>query len=357
MKALIRNTYLLLISGLTGWLSTGCDNGSSGGVTPQADCRIQKYVAISKSGSYNQTDQTTYTYDGRGNLVGIVSVNDRQPINGATVSHTHATTDTYAYDSEGYLTKATQQVRDVTVFSGKSTEEQVSSVSSYSYSNGRLALYTQAYTTAQRTTTSARAYTYDNAGNLANYTSYNPANPGGTFSIWTYQQNRLVDYVEKTGTSERRPFTIQDGVITKIVIPGSVNELVLTATFDNQRRLIKNEEYIDGVLNRYNTQTWTDAKPSSAALPRFKGFPTVGFPTVGSVAVLSGQEGVLATQKTYYWNSVSKTMQPYNESTSVVETNAQGFVTKTTITVKHSNPASVGQDYTRSETFTYTGCQ
>ncbi len=116
--------------------------------------------------------------------------------------------------------------------------------------------------------------------------------------------------------------------------------------------MTKREEYIDGQLSQYDIQTWTDAKHSSASLPPFKGFPAVipEFP-------FSGFVGVMASRTQFFWNAISKTMQQHNESTSTVQTNAQGYVTNVFTTSKHSNPAPADQDFTITETYTYSGCQ
>ena len=207
------------------------------------------------------------------------------------------------------------------------------------------------YTNGQgATTTAAYTYTYDNAGELTQIVNSNPANPGGLSSIWVYRNNRLVDYVEKLGTAERRPVTIENGLVTRMTLSGS-NELFLTAQFDSQQRMTKREEYKDGQLDRYETQTWADAKPSDEAVPKFKGFPTID-----PASPYSGRVGVLASRATFYWNAVSKTIQPFNQSTSTVQTNAQGYVTNVATVVTYANPNGAPSE-TVTETFTYAGCQ
>lgn len=350
MKPLFRNAYLLIISSFVSWLSMGCTNSSSTEATPQSGCRIQKSVAVSKSKFFDQTNQATYEYDSRGNLAKTVAMMDKRPTSGIFGGQTGTTTTSYTYDADGYLTASTTDELYITT-TDKTIREQFITATSYSYSNGRLAAYTLKSTNAQDTTITAFAYIYNSAGDLTQMTNFNPANPSRVLSTYVYQKNQLVDYIEGYGTSERHPYTIENGLVTKSIIPGSSDELVLVAMFDSQQRIIKREEYHNTQLQQYDVQTWSDAKPALASLPSFKGFPAVIF------SVFSGQPGVLATRKSFYWNSVRKIMEPYNEIVHAVLTNAQGFVTNDLITVNHSNPAAAEQDYTITETYIYTGCR
>lgn len=360
MKPFLRNTRLLFLSAFIGWLSTGCNKNSPNEASPQLGCRIQKYVAVTKSNFYDQTNQITYDYDTQGNLAKTTATMAKRPTSGAVGGQTGTTTVDYAYDADGYLTSSTSQELYLTT-TDKTIREQITTAKSYSYANGRLAGYTinriGAYGVTMNTTGSLA---YDAGGNLVSKTetttnvvqdpaiaTERPVNSTGATRIWTYRNNQLIDYVERADAAESRPFTIQAGVITKIA--GSNYEVRIE--YDSQQRVTKQEYFVEGQLNDYYLQTWTDAKPSLATLPPFKGFPTVG-----SIAELV-QAGVVSTRKTFYRNSVSKTMQQYDESTSVVQTNAQGFVTNIASTTNHPNPAAAAQDFTTTETYTYTGCQ
>lgn len=336
MKLLSRNAFVLILSIFIGWLSTGCDSNSSNEATPQSACRIQKYVATSESKSSTGTKRTTYDYDTRGNLLTIVATNETRSKTG-THGQTNTTTHTYTYDADEYLTASTMQMRTVSVFDGKTTEEQLSSISSYSYTNGRVTAKSTKHTGTYPSWngTSTLTYEYDQAGELTK------------IGNWLYRKNQLIDYI---GTA--RPYTIENGLITKMIFPGPTDELVVTLMYDNQQRIIKREEYLNGQLSQYNTQTWSDAKPSSASLPAFKGFPAINLDSP-----FANQSGVLTTQKLFHWNSISKTMQQFLETTSSVQTNAQGFISGATITTTHPHPAASLQDVTTTETYTYTGCQ
>lgn len=358
MKLLFRNAYLLTLSSFIGWLSTGCDSSPSSEATPQSGCRIQQHVAVSKAKFYDQTNQTTYDYDAQSNLLKMVMTMEKRPANGAIGSQTGNKTISYTYNADGFLTASRSEELYLTT-ADKTIREQITTTKSYAYANGRLANYTTNRIGAYGvTTTTNGSLAYDASGDLVSKTETNtsavhdpaiakeiPTNSTGHARIWTYQKGQLIDYVEKSGT-EVRPLTIQDGVITKT----SGSNYEVRYAHDGQQRVIKQEIFVDGRLNEYYLQTWTAAKPASAALPAFKGFP--------AIAQLSefGQTAVLATHKTFVRNSVSNVVYQYNESISAVQTNAQGFITGASIISTH-HPAASSQDVTTTETYTYTGCQ
>ena len=341
--------YTLCVSLFVGWLLAGCA-GNSGEATPQGACRIQEYRATDKTQYSNTSLQTTYAYDPSGNLTKSVASIDVRPTSGTFGTQLTTTMVTYTYDAAGYLTASkSEQQNTITLQNNTIKTEQYTNSYSYSYTSGRLTQKAENYSgTSVSPSGSISTYEYDSNGNVASITSTGLSDK--TYStVWSYRNNQLVDYVEKKGTSEKRPFTIQDGLITKMVFPGTENELVVTAAFDNQKRAIRIDNYVNKQLTEYDVQTWTDAKPASASLPPFKGFPV---PTPSSFDV---QTGVLATKQHFYWNSVSKTMQLFSESTTTAQTNTQGYITSAVINFTYPNNS--GQSSVKTETYTYTGCQ
>jgi Tfp pilus assembly protein PilE len=362
MKLPIRILCLLSLGSLIGWLSAGCRKDSLDNAVPQTNCRIQEYKSVTKSAFYEQTNQTVYTYDSQGNLSKTAATMDKRPPSGTVGGQTGTTTGTYTYNADGYLTASASQELYITVSTPTNTiREQITTTRSYSYANGRLSGYTTTRVGAYGiTTTTTDSFLYDESGNLLSKTEVStyvvhdpaiakeiPTNPTGPLKIWTYRANVLVDYVEKSGASEQRPLTIQNGLVLKIT--GTNYEV--RYEYDNQQRLTKQEFYADGNLTDSIVQTWTNTKPSSVALPVFKGFPTAAQLTE------SGQAGVLASRKSFYWNSTTKTMEQYDEITYTMQTNAQEFITSAVILSKHPNPAAAAQDFTTTETYTYSACQ
>lgn len=360
MKSLFRIAPVVIVSSWVGWVSTGCDSSSSLETTPATDCRIQKYVAVSKSKFYQQTNQSTFEYDSRGNLLKTVLTTDKRPSSGVFGTQTGTKTDTYTYNAEGYLTSATTEELYATT-TDQVIQQQITLNRRFSYTNGPLSGVTTTRIGASGiTTTTTNSFEYDESGELRSKIETSssvvhdptkvkemPSGSTGATRIWTYQKNQLVDYVERSGTSENRPFTITNGIITRII--GSNYEVRME--YDAQQRITKQETYVDGNLLDYFTQSWYDAKSSSVALPSFKGFPAA-FSIIDNT-----QPTVLASHKSFYRNAVSKLIEPYEESLYAVQTNKQGFVSGATISVKHPNPAAAEQDLTISETYTYTGCQ
>lgn len=358
MSAYPKNAFQVLLCGFLGWFATGCDGTSSNEAAPELACRIERYSATSQAKFYNRTTQTNYAYDAAGNLTKMVVSHEQRPANGAVANQTGTTITAYAYDANGFLTTSTSQEEYVTI-TNKTIREQITTTKSFSYAVGRLAGYTVNRVGAYGITTmTTGTLAYNAAGELVSKTETNtsvvhdpaiakevPIGSGGVTRIWTYLKNQLVDYVERAGNAESRPLSIQNGLVTKIT--GSNYEVRIN--YDGRQRVIRQENYANGQLIDYNEQTWTDVKPSTAALPLFKGFPT------GAQALEAEQPGVPASRKSFYWNSVAQTMQMYSESTSAVQTNAQGFVTGAVTTTKH--PTAADQDETTTETYTYTGCR
>ena len=360
MKWLFKTIHLFVITSLVIGFNTSCDTSSSKEVTPSTDCRIQQYIAVSKSSFYERTNQTTYTYDDQGNLIKTTVSNNQRPTTGTVGTQTFTKTTTYTYNADGYLTASKiDELNQIT--SPTPIEEKVTTTQSFSYTNSRLSGYTTTRVGAYGITTiTIGSLAYDETGGLhskiesSSYVIHDPSKvkemPGGSTGgtrTWIYQNNQLVDYVERSGTTEQHPYTIVNGVITKII--GSNYEIRLE--YDSRQHVIKQEFYVDGTLNDYFTQTWSTAKSASVALPALKGFPNV-------IAVNDFQQaGVLTSQKTYFRNSVTNAIEQYQESTYTVQANSQGFISGATITVKHPNAAASNQDFTTTETYTYTACQ
>ncbi|GAB4041793.1 hypothetical protein [Spirosoma jeollabukense] len=350
---------ILLISLFSSWLTVGC-NSSSNDAPPQGTCRIQQYASVSKSDALKTVSlyQTDYTYDAQGNLAKTVTTFTKQTT-GITDTQNETTTVSYTYDAQGYLTKSDSQQKATNVFAGKTKNEQSSVVSNYAYTNGRLSsINTRRIGAYGVNTTISESYEYDGSGDLAKKTAtltyhYDPAvateiplNTTPIQQISTYQKNQLVDYVEKSGSTEYRPLTIQNGLVT---VFSTTPNFRTVWEYDSQKRQSKIADYVGDTLTRATTQTWSDAKPATAALPSFKGFPA----TIPSSDF--GQPGVLSTYTYTVWNSINKKMETSVEQTSVIQTNSQGFVTNVVTTAK--NPAAVSQSYITTDTYTYAGCQ
>ncbi|CAN5373327.1 hypothetical protein BH09BAC4_BH09BAC4_42920 [soil metagenome] len=350
---------ILLIFLFSSWLTVRC-NSNSNDATPQSTCRIQQYVSVSKSADLktNTLYQIDYAYEPPGNLAKTVTTFTKQ-ITGSTDMQNETTTVSYTYDAEGYLTKIDSQQKATNILAGKTKNEQSSVVSNYVYTNGRLSgINTRRVGAYGVNTTVSESYEYDGTGDLAKKIAtitygYDPAvateipvSPSGGQQISTYQKNQLVDYVEKSGSTDYRPFTIQNGLVTMF---STTPNFRTVWEYDGQKRQAKIADYVGDTLTRTTSQTWSDAKPATASLPAFKGFPA----TIPSSDF--GQPGVLATSTNANWNSISKKMETSVEQTSVIQTNSQGFVTNVVTTAK--NPAAVSQNYITTDTYTYAGCQ
>lgn len=361
MKTTHSFLYTLLISILVVWLSGGC-NADKNEANPKSTCRIEKYVAISKSKLYEGDSQITYEYDTQGNLVKTLVTSDKRPTSGTVGSQTGTKTLTYTYNPDGYVTASiTQELYQTTT--NKTTQEQITTTERFEYTNGRLSTHTKKRIGAYGITTNTiELFAYNSTGELTTKTVTStsvvhdpaiakelPIGSGESRQILTYQNNQLVDYVQKSGSSEIRPLTIQNGLVTTYTLPSTDGNLVVAYTYDEQQRTIKTDESLGGIPTHSYVQTWNDAKSAETTLPIFKGWPT-NTQEYGKTGVL-----LMATQS--YRNTVSGKTEVFLEQTSAVQTNAQGFVTGNVIILKHPNPATAEQDYTTTETYTYSGCQ
>ncbi|GAB2552581.1 hypothetical protein [Spirosoma aerophilum] len=359
-NTLTRLNALLGIVFIT-WLSSGCNRTEQDTTTPQSTCRLQQYTVTTNSNGFNSTKQTSYEFDPQGNLTKTTTAFNQQPTNGTYGTQNSTTTSTYRYDTNGFLTTSGSEQQTTSLsFDNKTTTERVSITTSYAYANGRLTTVVTKNVGAQGvTTTTTEAYSYDGSGDLTRKTSQstfaydpatgkeNPVNSTGPLRIWTYQKNQLTDYVERSGTTDSRPVTIQNGLVTTFTSAG--NHKTIWA-YDSQQRQTKISDYLGDTLTRTTSQTWSTAKPATAALSIFKGFP------VPVPASEYGQPGVMASSSYSYVNTTNNKLETFTNQTSVIQTNSQGFVTSIATTVSHPNPASASQDYTVAETYTYSGC-
>lgn len=362
MNRQIRNVSQLALISLFGWSVSSC-NREATDTTPQGECRIQTSVIITTSIFAKSTDQTNYAYDPAGRLLGVTMTQNRQPTSGTFGTQTGSKISRFTYDASGYLTaSATDEL--YTTVSNTTTREQITTTQSFSYTSGRLSGYTTRRVGAYGLTfVSVNALDYDASGELLTNTETSstlihdpslakekPFDSGSTTRVWTYRNRQLADYVENAGTpNARKPLTIQNGVVTKIGDPN----YEIRYEYDARQRITKQEIYRNGTLTEYFIQTWNEAKPASTAVPVFRGFPTYG---LNSFAYSNGI-GNAATRTSYqgfYLNTVSNVIQPFNTVSSVVQTNAAGFVTGITSTDKH--PTATDQDTSTIETNTYAGC-
>ncbi|GAB3491973.1 hypothetical protein GCM10027341_05570 [Spirosoma knui] len=362
MKRLVKISYSIVLCILIGYLSGGCSQPSAPEAAPQATCRLLAYEAVSTAKLFTENRQTTYAYDTQGNLSRTTATTDKRVTSGTIGNQTGTVTVSYAYDADGYLKASTSQELYVTIATpDKTIREQITTTKSYSYVNGRLsASVTKRVGAYGITTMTTDTFTYDEAGDLISKTETStsevhapsiakeiPTNSAGGTKTWTYQKNRLVDYVEQMGDVVQRPLTIQNGVVTRLT--GSNYELRIET--DNQQRVTKQEEYANGQLIRYYTQTWSDAKSPLSVLPAFKGFSVV------LPASEFGQDGVLTSRKSFIRNDVTGAMEQYDETVYTIQASAQNLVDKVSSTTRHPNPAASSQDVVTTETYTYSGCQ
>jgi YD repeat-containing protein len=348
----------LLIAGLL----PACRDRADQDAAPQSTCRIQTIEAGTTSSVYNATERTAYTYDGSGNLTRREVTSQLRYVDPqiARLANTDGTiTDENTYDAQGYLLTALSR----TVFrgvdaSGRPTTDETTITTRYFYENNRVSSYTKEYRVSPSggtptTTTNTGAYTYDGAGKLTRRTE--TVSPGNVQYTWVYDGGKLVDYIQKTGSTEVHPIQFQNGRIARYSLPG----WSATFEYDAGGRPTKMEERPNDRLDRYSTYAWTPGKPATSAVPPLKGFPVLDDGLVNAPAVdpADGRGSVLANQKDYYINPQSGATQFFSETTYAHQTNGAGFVTRTEKTTNYQNPSTLPQSVKTVTTYSYAGCE
>lgn len=322
-----------------------CEESTNPADAPLASaCLIQRMDVESISSSSNMTAQTLYTYDDARNLTRMTHQTATTYTDGALETSYSVNTD-YTYDSEGYLTKTTRQTIDRasrSVSGGGPTQTQRSLTTTYGYTSGRVTSYTTVETQLDnRPLTRLGSYSYN-----GDQTQQVETSSTGFSRTYVYTKGLLTDYIERTGSTEIRPWTLKNGLITKMTLVGNYLSEI-TYEYDEQQRLIRRDEFLNGKPTGYTIYTNDPAKPGAVAVPAQKGFP--------DVVPVFGRPALETSQKQYSINLNGQT-QFYMDLSATHQANRQGFVTKRSVVSRPQNPQALPQMITTTETYTYTNC-
>lgn len=294
------------------------------------------------------TDKKTYDYDADGRVSHTLL--QREQRQQTSVINTYTVDNTYTYDVAGYLTAMVQKTRWQTQSDGGSYEERTT----YTYTDGRLT------ESIRRNQGSAQgvvnqltsSYTYDAAGQLTRLTELTtypvvpdslkgkPLYQNGLLATNTYQNGRLVDYVRKEGSTETRPYTFQNGLVSSQTVGNSR----YVYSYDQQDRVTKINYLVDGQLKNETAYTYADAKQPTDTWPAFKGFPV-------SLA-LSGKPGVWVTN-TYRSRLPDGSFYTSAQQMQYTLTGA-GYIRTATGTTTHTNYDSRNSVYQAKTVSTYS---
>jgi hypothetical protein len=310
---------------------------------PSSNCRISKSVneIQNPNNSYKQIETIDYQYDTQGNLTKRSLVIDR-----AIKAETQEI-QTFTYNSNGFLIE--KSTKTTNTEPGTATIQTTSWLEKYTYSNDRLATAEISYTNRKGVTSVENIkYLYNMDSVLS---SRENSKPDGTIATSSYDNKGLLtDYVVKSSTGTTQPYTIQNGLVTKIKEKLANSNFV----YDENRHITKNEIYIDGKLNSYINFEYNNALRAELSLPKFKGFPIIKNEM--------GEEGVADKFQYFADTAGDGKMQQGNESTFVNQKNSYGLITKIDLTNKVL-PCSFSQGnivpgyITKStQVFTYTDC-
>ena len=228
-------------------------------LTPNATCRISKSVNEIQYDIYKQIETTDYQYDTQDNLIKKTFVIDR-----ATKAE-NVRTETFTYNSNGFLIEKT--MKNVIAEPNTSIRQNLETAK-YTYTNDLL-------TSIETTITDNKGVVSLESEKIAYITgntikSREKRTQDGTISTSTYENCSLVDFVVKTSAGiMTRPYTIQNGLITKITGSGyyTIN------TFNEKRQMVKTEIFVNGMLNSYSTFEWSDIQSAEGTIKDFKGIP------------------------------------------------------------------------------------
>ncbi|MEZ0542330.1 hypothetical protein [Fibrella arboris] len=360
-RLLPRMQRVLILSLLVGLVSR-CTQQA---VDKQADgpCRIRQ-VDIKETARQGtrtleeNTDQTTYDYHALGRISLMARRYEKHLAGQSAVVYSYAETSSYAYDKDGFLTAQSSEARWQPVDNQASTNTNTLQ-STYAYTNGRLTQQVNLRTNRYGLQTKiVSTYTYDATGSLTTRTDETtypaipatapekPAFPNGITAVWTYQNGKAVDYVEKLdGGVDVRPYTFQNGFLQTQT--GSNYRTLFT--YDSQGHSVKQEFWVNGQLNSYTEYTYTQDKLPPGLTPgHFKGFPTV--------TNTAGVAGVMRTAA--YYNSTPAGVLMRSSSTQVQHklTGAGYLQSSDQATTTYQNEAGVVlNQFTTTTMYTYDG--
>jgi hypothetical protein len=359
MKTTYASLLLLGISLVCSLLFCGCQTSSTE-PTPATGCRIQKYTAVIQQPNSQQVrnEQAIFTYDDEGRLIkadSSWSVNG--DANGVNKSNS-STIVTYAYNAAGFLTSASSQtIMQTTLGLGNISTHQKSIQTTFTYTQDKLTAYMARTVNFSGLEIIVNGtFEYDAAGNVAKQTavstySYDPATvkevptyPSGWQRTWIYNNKQLTDYIEKSGSTETHPYTIQNG----LVIKATYLEHYILFEYDTQQRLTKYQVFQGGKLNSYYTQTWNEGKHFYESIPAFKGFP--------ELQPIMGKNGILKTFN-YYADYTGSGVAQLTSITNAVQLNGEDFVSQVVAEHKDLTPGMPSLTGSRTENYTYTGCK
>ncbi|ARK10999.1 RHS repeat protein [Fibrella sp. ES10-3-2-2] len=351
---------VILLSVLVG-LGSRCTQQA---VDKQADgpCRIRQIDEKATVQQANKTleettDQTIYDYDNQGRVNQVARRYEKRLAGQSAVVYSYAETARYVYDADGFLTAKSSEARWSPGDNQTSTNTNTSQFT-YAYTNGRLTQQVTNRTNQYGLQTKiVSTYAYDATGSLltkTDETTYpaipatapeKPTFPAGVTAVWTYQHGKAVDFVEKQGGTDVRPYTFQNGLLQTQT--GSNYRSVFT--YDSQGHWVKQEFWVNGQLYSSTDYTYAQAKlPPGLKPDNFKGFP--------AVADIDGVDGVMNTSVNYNLSPTGVLMKSSSTQVQPKLTGAGYLQSSDQVTTTYQNEAgTILNQLATTTTYTYDG--
>lgn len=271
-----RKIYFLLIALVVfAFGISACDNNDP---EPEKQIRLSSYELRFDEESEINTFWTRYSFDEGGRITQIL-FNDTTFLKARNQFETTTTTNTYTYDSNGFLTKRNTKVSSI-------FQERESEIT-YEYVDGRLDL--------ENFGNRVTEYRYNSDGTVKETiaTSLNSGNK----AVLKYQ-NSIPEGVNKT----------TDGYLLE-----DENEKLF---YDEKLREIRYERYRDGDLYFERNKEYGPPKLHLSTLPLFKGWP--------AIKDFDARNGIEISLESYVYEAGQKT--PVENKQMTPSYNAEGYI-------------------------------
>jgi hypothetical protein len=332
------HAFSALISLLAVLCLSACQSQTGEVAAPQSSCKIKTFsssytTSPATNGSAGQSE-TVYEYDALDNLT-RTSTSTKSKNNNDAFQLNESIITIFSYDSAGYLSKKTEQHDRQDA--GRNTKTNTNT--SYVYGNDKKLTTATETKSGNITQTTIYRYEYDNAGKVSKFIT----ETGDQKTTHTYANGELTAVTQRGANgADLQIYTVTNGIVTKQA--QSVSNYT-TYAYNNQRRLTKSEQFVDGKLNYYYEMSPIEAKPATESLPSFKGHPII--------SPLTGKTGLFDVFK--FYALINNTMTQMNESTYKYSVNAKGFVASTILANKVLDKTPYTTNVT--ETYDYRDCQ
>lgn len=306
---------VLLVCLLLGTLPTGCKK-SDDPAAGQVSCRVE--TVKNEAG----TVTSTYSYNAAGQLTKL--------------AYSSGARNEYVYDGDGYL-------QTLTYYGSTGT---VTQVTSYAYTNGRMASATNK--SAAGAVLNSTAYEYD--GSSAALTRVTISYSSSERDTYTYANGKQTGYTYRSASgSESQPYTFDDGLVKRYVSGTSQTNY----EYDAQGRRTRIESLTSGRVTGYAVYEYTDGRMHTETVPLAKGMPEAlryGVNNTGS------SSGLINKVAGYTTPTTGSTYKSYDYSYTYSKNTANLPLERNYVYREYSTTGGTTYTSAAKNSYTYLGC-